>query len=422
VDRKNGPDRLAIRNKFCSIINIANIETVILVLNEDFVNRFISIVKFCFFSCFFISSVILADTYHSKVVSCGDRHCIAISSEGTIYGWGMNTEVAQDGNNVENTGHPKNLFPESNLRFTAVATGSNHNLAIDENGKLWAWGENNYGQLGLGNEDNTILAPTEVIFSTPVLSISAHKNSSIAVLEDGSVWQWGSIHRLNLHSPGKVQNLPEVVSASVGSGFAFAVDSSGGLWAWGFSVPGLIAGSNQPVKVEDLPPITKVVSDLNYALALDENNDLWGFGSIRSLSGNKRSEKRLLSMAKKVSEISTHNQWAVGITSEGKTRIWGEGCAGLWEKGPNDSALLERAIRNQGYLSPATLKTFDMPVTSVTQFGERSYSSIFLTDETGNIYRYSSGKRKLIPLTLADGTPFEVLPPPRSKVKSAGIR
>jgi alpha-tubulin suppressor-like RCC1 family protein len=73
--------------------------------------------------------------------------------------------------------------------WQTLADGSGYCLALKRNGSLWAWGENDSGQLGLGDTASRH-RPTRVGHSTQWLRIAAG-HASLAVKRDGTVWSWG---------------------------------------------------------------------------------------------------------------------------------------------------------------------------------------------------------------------------------------
>ena len=72
-----------------------------------------------------------------------------------------------------------------------ISAGGNHSLAIKKNGTLWAWGQNDWGQLGIGSTIDQIL-PTQVGTRTNWKTVSGGWQHSIALKTDGTLWAWGS--------------------------------------------------------------------------------------------------------------------------------------------------------------------------------------------------------------------------------------
>ena len=77
--------------------------------------------------------------------------------------------------------------------WAAVACGSYHTLALKQNGTLWAWGLNDYGQLGQGTIDGSAHAtPTQVGHAHDWATVSCGYGDSFAVKRDGTLWAWGN--------------------------------------------------------------------------------------------------------------------------------------------------------------------------------------------------------------------------------------
>jgi alpha-tubulin suppressor-like RCC1 family protein len=74
---------------------------------------------------------------------------------------------------------------------TAVAAGSFHSLAV-KNGGVWAWGQNGVGQLGDGTTTGS-LTPVQIDSAdlTDITAVAAGYRSSYALSADGSLWVWG---------------------------------------------------------------------------------------------------------------------------------------------------------------------------------------------------------------------------------------
>ena len=122
--------------------------------------------------------------------STGGEHTVAIKSNGTLWTWGRNN-YGELGNGTTDYKHiPSPIAdPDSSIAWVAVSAGNAHTVAIKSNGTLWAWGYNNYGQLG----DNTItysLKPIQ-IGKDRWKGVTAGGASTMAIREDGTLWAWG---------------------------------------------------------------------------------------------------------------------------------------------------------------------------------------------------------------------------------------
>ena len=72
----------------------------------------------------------------------------------------------------------------------AIAGGGYHTTALKSDGTVWAWGSNDYGQLGDGTNTN-IGVPIQVNGLSSVSKVVCGYWHSVALKSDGSVWAWG---------------------------------------------------------------------------------------------------------------------------------------------------------------------------------------------------------------------------------------
>jgi alpha-tubulin suppressor-like RCC1 family protein len=128
------------------------------------------------------------------VVAAGDFHSLALTSTGSVLAWGRNIEGELGNGNTTNSSTPVAVTGLSGVDVTAIASRNLHSLALTSAGAVYAWGDNQYGQLGNGNSTNAL---TALLVSFPangsakVVSISAGNESSFALESDGSLWAWG---------------------------------------------------------------------------------------------------------------------------------------------------------------------------------------------------------------------------------------
>jgi len=77
------------------------------------------------------------------------------------------------------------------IKIEAIASGGRFSLAVDENGGLWSWGNNEYGKLGDGTETNK-LSPVLITTQTNIKTVIAGIDHSLAIDEEGNLWSWGN--------------------------------------------------------------------------------------------------------------------------------------------------------------------------------------------------------------------------------------
>jgi len=166
-------------------------------------------------------------------IAAGTYYSLAIQG-GKLYAWGANTNGQLGVGNTTLYNTPQLVtVSESEGDVTAVAAGWNHSLAIQD-GRLYTWGDNAGGKLGRGG-NGTIPLPVEGMDSG-VTAIAAGHIASMAVM-DGHAYQWGSVMGTNYATPQKVAGLPnnivEVAVEFYNSSSFYALGADGVLWAWG---------------------------------------------------------------------------------------------------------------------------------------------------------------------------------------------
>jgi alpha-tubulin suppressor-like RCC1 family protein len=88
------------------------------------------------------------------------------------------------------TGKTEGKAQESGVARSKVAAGYAHTCAIKDDGSLWCWGDNNFGQIGDGTKKNKY-SPVKIIESG-VVSVAAGGAHTCAIKKDRSLWCWGN--------------------------------------------------------------------------------------------------------------------------------------------------------------------------------------------------------------------------------------
>ncbi|CAG9322910.1 unnamed protein product [Blepharisma stoltei] len=129
-------------------------------------------------------------------IACGEAHTLALTEGGDIYAWGRGFE-GQLGirNSIEAVSVPKYVDAFYGKTMVKVACGQRHSLAIDSEGVLYAWGEARCGQLGNGTH-RQIKRPQVVSFpeGVKVKEVSAGSGHTAALSTEGCIYLWGYNH------------------------------------------------------------------------------------------------------------------------------------------------------------------------------------------------------------------------------------
>lgn len=171
----------------------------------------------------------------------GDSFGVVIDDEGTAFAWGDNTfgQLGLGGSRMMRTV----VRPDLPGGVTAVSCGHSHVLAVSATGRVLSWGNPMGGRLGTGATWTTATAPpTEVPGITdPIVGVAAGRNHSLALAADGGVWGWGRDGHRQLGGvagpgsgfPVKLPTAVPFTAIAAGSEFTLALDDEGGVWSWG---------------------------------------------------------------------------------------------------------------------------------------------------------------------------------------------
>ncbi|MFF2931068.1 RCC1 domain-containing protein [Streptomyces mirabilis] len=159
-------------------------------------------------------------------IAAGVSYSLALKWDGTVWAWGNNSfgELGI-GSTDPLPSHFQPVPVAIEGAVAAIAAGMNHSLALMRDGTMWAWGLNSAGQLGDGTTTDRHV-PVKVQGVTGVVAIAAAGTGhSLALKSDGTVWAWGSNNwgqlgdgtQTDRHIPGKVQGFNNIMTIAAGS-------------------------------------------------------------------------------------------------------------------------------------------------------------------------------------------------------------
>jgi Alpha-tubulin suppressor and related RCC1 domain-containing proteins len=219
-------------------------------------------------------------------IAAGGDHTIAITADGSLWAWGDNQKgQLGDGTTAENL-VPKQIIASG---IAEISASYQYSFAIKTDGSLWAWGNNESGQLGDGTITESY-SPKQIM-AEGVTAIETNYGHTLAIKTDGSLWAWGDNHNGELGYKTATQSLvPEKIIASgvtaiaAGSSNSFAIKTDGSLWAWGNNDWGQL-GDGILYKNSWVPKqiiangVKEVAAWGNQTLALKTDGSLWAWGA-----------------------------------------------------------------------------------------------------------------------------------------------
>jgi alpha-tubulin suppressor-like RCC1 family protein len=130
------------------------------------------------------------DTKVKAVAGKTYGHLIVLTKAGDLYSAGRNSYGQLGDGSTSNKRYMQPIFPTGKMKFDSIAAGYDFSMALTADGKLYSWGRNNYGQLGLGHRTNKT-TPTHVTPGIKYLAMSAGENTSMAINGEGRLYIWG---------------------------------------------------------------------------------------------------------------------------------------------------------------------------------------------------------------------------------------
>ncbi|XP_073196778.1 probable E3 ubiquitin-protein ligase HERC6 isoform X4 [Lepidochelys kempii] len=127
-------------------------------------------------------------------VSCGKEHSLAVCNKGKVFSWGAGSEgQLGTGEFKEQSLIPKKIDGLSALRIIQVTCGHYHSVALAQDGRVFSWGQNTHGQLGLGKETPSQPSPQHVtsLNGIPLAQVAAGGGHTFALSLSGVVYGWG---------------------------------------------------------------------------------------------------------------------------------------------------------------------------------------------------------------------------------------
>ena len=132
-------------------------------------------------------------------VAVGQAHSLAVNSEGQVFAWGDNEYYGQLGDGTTDQRTTPVPVTRSGVlagqRITSVAAGNRYSVALSSTGEIYTWGENTQGQLGDGTTTHRSvpvkLTRSEAIAGVSFSAISAGEDHTLALSSTGEIYTWG---------------------------------------------------------------------------------------------------------------------------------------------------------------------------------------------------------------------------------------
>ncbi|MBF0418756.1 MAG: hypothetical protein HQL78_01175 [Magnetococcales bacterium] len=301
-------------------------------------------------------------------IAAGSQHTVAVKKDGSVWTWGRNdrNQLGRSSQHKDYYYQKKDGWVRSGLlsdsvtdRYSkatfqnadygplpvqipelsgviAVAAGDKHTLALKNDGTVWGWGYNDYGQLGnltLGYADPpTILLPTKIIELSGIVAVASGDGHSLALSGSGVVFAFGKNDQAQLgrnsasgwvqRTPLQIPDLTGVTAIAASGNLTVAIKNDGNVWRSynGFDkfseiITGLSGATAIDVGLRDTTGLQLVNGNSDYFIAL-KNGTVWE----SSLSGTNPIHATQLSG---VSAIAVGDRYVVAMKNDDTIWAWG---------------------------------------------------------------------------------------------------
>jgi alpha-tubulin suppressor-like RCC1 family protein len=167
-----------------------------------------------------------------------------------VYAWGQGNDGQLGVGSTANSSVPLPVALPGGVTPIAVSEGYGTSLAVGSDGRVYAWGANQFGQLGDGTTaESRTPEPVSLPGGVAATAVSEGRGTSLALGADGRVYAWG-LNQAGQRGGGATKR----TAVSAGSGFYLALDAGGGVYAWGANQYGQLGDgtktrSGSPVQV-----------------------------------------------------------------------------------------------------------------------------------------------------------------------------
>ncbi len=271
-------------------------------------------------------------------VSAGVLHSLALKSDGTVWAWGYNAN-GQLGNGNNTTQSSPVQVTGITGTVTAIAAGDNHAVAMTSDGKVWTWGINTNGQLGDGGTTSRNTAAQ--VTGVTAIAIGAGASHTFAVLAGGTMKGWGLNSGYQVgdgtttqaNNPVSVSTVTGITYTVGGLNFSFARKSDGTAWGWGQN------GSNQlgdstttqrttAVQLTALSSVTLLEGGNTHGLALKSDGSVWGwglnnYGQVGDGTNSQRNAPTAVVNVSGIASVATGQHHNVAVATDGTVWAWG---------------------------------------------------------------------------------------------------
>ncbi|WP_299671862.1 Ig-like domain-containing protein [uncultured Roseobacter sp.] len=320
----------------------------------------------------------LPEGFDASIVSVagGLLHTTFLTDDGDVYAFGFNNRGPLGLGDEEARSSAEKIGALDDIDITGIENGNGTSFAIAADGTLYGWGSNTNGQLGTGDQDERLVpAVIEAVSEKTVVAVSAGVTHTLVLTAEGDVYGFGG-NTDNQVSPSEdrrvitptlIEGLPDTIVAVSGEGrTSYAITADGRVFGWGESRTGqLLQGQDNgdgtftpapedvaaPIELTGLPEgIIDIKGGARWSMALTKDGDVYAWGPndegpTGGLDGDPDLESEAAFYPTKIAElddvtiveIQTGPNSIIAVSDTGAIFTWGsnsDGRLGYSSDGP----------------------------------------------------------------------------------------
>ncbi|XP_046333895.2 X-linked retinitis pigmentosa GTPase regulator-like isoform X3 [Haliotis rufescens] len=227
-------------------------------------------------------------------IECGDEHTALITSSGRIFMFGTNNWGQLGLPDVKTANKPSCIKSLKTEKLKLVACGRNHSIIATESGKLFTFGANGEGQLGIEDiNDANIPRHIDSLDAVPYSMLGAGVEHSVALTEDGRVFVWGGGgegqlglgHDTEVPTPRELPFEENVVCIACGYYHTALVTENGYLYTFGETENGKLGLGDSPAEYATPQHVSSITEKVkwvacggSHTAVLTERGSVYTFG------------------------------------------------------------------------------------------------------------------------------------------------
>ena len=306
---------------------------------------------------------------------------------GYLYAWGRNN-YGQIGNGTTSNSGKTSPIQVGSDKWIDASCGLGFNIGIMEDLTLWGWGRNNVGQLGQGNTTD-YSSPVQIGSAENWSKCAAGNYHTLVVNSDGEIWNCGSGAGAPGNTLGQIGSLTDWKRPTAGANRSGCVKTDGTLWMWGNNANGSLGDGttteeNSPIQIGSNTNWKIVTTGNQQTLAVTTDGTLWGWGSNnlgQLAQGNTTNYSSPVQIGSDTTWSHVHYSPRANTSNALKTDT-------LWSFGSNGEGIL--GVGNTtNYSSPVQVGSasdwFDCLIGEMAAFGIRG------SDNSGEWFSWGGG-------------------------------